>query len=400
MCCVVLCFAVLCWTILCCAVLLFAVSCSIVWCGTSLLWWLVFQVHPPHTYMPHTYPYIFYLHSSDRPAVSLWCTHVNHRHSLTVGDSLSYLKQWEAAGYHCLVRKEGSVQVEVLEGESDSVTATDTDTDTRDRVADIEARDRGLAVITVSARWTLVPSEDVAMANHGIACSIRYTFSSSGQIDFTFSTVVPTHLPPAPRIGVRAALNRQLDRVEWLGLGPHEAYDDRKAMVYLDHFTSTVEDLHTEYVFPQECGRRLDPRWVTFRDVSGMGFEVRPCRELPATATASCIGGGGGEASPYQCCGELPVGGINTDSNQVWGWSASRYSTEQLADCAHNHELQPDSNGQVHIHLDRVMMGLAGYDSWSPNVPKEFIVPVGEEVTGQMTWSPVLPPSTHADAPF
>jgi hypothetical protein len=279
------------------------------------------------------------------------------------GDAMSYHQQWLAAGYHCLVRKEGSVRVQVEES------------------GNVDA-------ITVLASWTLIPSEEVAMENTGIDCSIRYTFLSTGQIDFCFSTTVPSHLPPVPRVGVRTALNRQLDQVEWLGLGPHEAYDDRKAMVYLDHFTSTVEDLHTEYVFPQECGRRMDPRWVTFRNSSGMGFEVSPCRELPATE--SCCNA---EVSPYQCSGLLSVGGEGTDSNQVWGWSASRYSAEQLAETDHNHELQPDGNGQVHVHLDRLMMGIAGYDSWSPNVPTEFLIPVGKTITGQMTWTPLLPAS-------
>mmetsp|Transcript_19151 Transcript_19151/g.32058 ORF Transcript_19151/g.32058 Transcript_19151/m.32058 type:complete len:1417 (+) Transcript_19151:42-4292(+) len=279
------------------------------------------------------------------------------------GDTVSYHQQWLAAGYHCLVRKRGSVKVQVEESED---------------------------VVSVLASWTLVPSEDVIMSDTSIGCSIRYKFNSSGQIELTFSTTVPTHCPPVPRMGLRTSLISQLDQVEWLGLGPHEAYDDRKAMVYLDHFTSTVEDLHTDYVFPQECGRRLDPRWVTFRNVSGMGFELSPCRALAATDSSSSLGS---DESPYKCSGQLPVGGQGTDSNQVWGWSASRYSTEQLASTDHNHELQPDENGQVHLHMDRVMMGIAGYDSWSPNVPPEFIPPVGTTITGQVTWTPVLPVS-------
>jgi beta-galactosidase len=279
------------------------------------------------------------------------------------GDSMSYHQQWLAAGYHCLVRQEGSVRVQVEE----SLTPD---------------------IVSVLATWTLIPSQDVIMDNTSIDCSIRYKFSSSGQIEFTFSTSVPSHLPPVPRVGLRTALNSQLDHVEWLGLGPHEAYDDRKAMVYLDHFTSTVEDLHTDYIFPQECGRRMDPRWVTFRNSSGMGFEALPCRHLPSTSLNDDA-----EESPYRCSGQLSVGGEGTDRNQVWGWSASRYSAEQLADTDHNHELQPDSNAQVHVHMDRVMMGVAGYDSWSPNVPSEFIIPVGKTITGQVTWTPVLPVS-------
>lgn len=124
------------------------------------------------------------------------------------GDVMSYEKQWLAAGYHCLVRKEGSVRVDVVQGEG-------------------EPSEEGTAII-VQASWLLVPSEDVIMTNNGLECSIRYTFRSSGHMDLSFSTKVPTNLPPVPRVGVRTSLDRQFDQVEWLGLGPHEAYDDRK----------------------------------------------------------------------------------------------------------------------------------------------------------------------------
>lgn len=160
--------------------------------------------------------------------------------------------------------------------------------------------------------------------------------------------------------------------------------------MYLDHFTSTVEDLHTEYLFPQECGRRLDPRWLTFRDASGVGFEVVPDRCLPAVAVDDSRFDAS-EEGVFKCSGQLPVGGEGTDRRQVWGWSASRYSMEKLTSCAHNHELHPDSDGAVHIHLDRAMMGLGGYDSWSPNVAPECVTPVGVRVEGRMVWKPVFP---------
>jgi beta-galactosidase len=48
--------------------------------------------------------------------------------------------------------------------------------------------------------------------------------------------------------------------VKYFGLGPHEAYDDRLASVYLGVFETTVQAMHTNYTFPQECGRRADPR--------------------------------------------------------------------------------------------------------------------------------------------
>lgn len=67
-------------------------------------------------------------------------------------------------------------------------------------------------------------------------------------------------MPPPPRIGLRTSLRSTLSNVSWFGYGPHEAYDDRKNCIYLGYFKSSVIDLHTPYIVPQECGRRHDPR--------------------------------------------------------------------------------------------------------------------------------------------
>lgn len=65
-----------------------------------------------------------------------------------------------------------------------------------------------------------------------------------------------------------------------------------------------------------------------------------------------------------------------------WGFSASVYSLEMLDATTHNHELLPASDRRVHVHIDRLTMGLGGYDSWSPNVDDDFLV------------QPQLPPLT------
>ncbi len=66
-----------------------------------------------------------------------------------------------------------------------------------------------------------------------------------------------------------------------------------------------------------------------------------------------------------------------SNKHHFWGWSASQYSMENLESCTHNYELVADPNGQVHVHIDRYMMGLGGYDSWSPNVSSEYLVKTG-----------------------
>lgn len=49
-------------------------------------------------------------------------------------------------------------------------------------------------------------------------------------------------------------------------------------------------------------------------------------------------------------------------SVEGWGFSASVYSLETLQSTDHDHELTPDSDGRVHVHVDSHSMGLGGYD--------------------------------------
>lgn len=75
---------------------------------------------------------------------------------------------------------------------------------------------------------------------------------------------------------------------------------------------------------------------------------------------------------------------------QAWGWSASHFSLETLESTSHNHELEVDPNGQIHVHFDKEMMGIGGYDSWSPNVCKEHMISSGRKVEGALLLSPII----------
>jgi hypothetical protein len=66
-----------------------------------------------------------------------------------------------------------------------------------------------------------------------------------------------------------------------------------------------------------------------------------------------------------------------------WSWSASPYSLEMLSSCKHQYELEASQatdcgRRRTYVHLDSSMMGVGGYDSWSPSVDYEhLIVPLG-----------------------
>jgi len=62
------------------------------------------------------------------------------------------------------------------------------------------------------------------------------------------------------------------------------------------------------------------------------------------------------------------------DSISGYGWSASYYSLEMLNKSTHDFELRADSVNNVYIHVDSHMMGIGGYDSWSPNVDSNRLI--------------------------
>lgn len=247
------------------------------------------------------------------------------------GGDISYAQQWQAAGYHSLTRLK-LPQVEA---------AAHKNTD-------------GSIEITVHS--VVVPTPDISNGM-SIPLQSHYRCFEDGFIDVSFTITPPSLLPSLPRCGVRFSVTSGYDTVRYFGLGPHEAYDDRKQSAYLGVFESPVHALHTRYMNPQENGRRADPRWILLR-TSG---QVEGLAIVPNPASNS--------GEPQQISG--------------YGFNVSRYPLEALQACRHEYELleRPPCD-ELFIHLDSRTMGLGGYDSWSPNVDKEhLILPSGTPMT-------------------
>ena len=66
--------------------------------------------------------------------------------------------------------------------------------------------------------------------------------------------------------------------------GPGEAYPDMREAARVGRFTSTVDDLQTPYVFPQENGNRTEVRWAALTSSDGTGIRIdgQPHVELTA----------------------------------------------------------------------------------------------------------------------
>ncbi len=111
-----------------------------------------------------------------------------------------------------------------------------------------------------SVRMTCTWNLRNAAAKNVASCSLQYCFTTAGNIEVRSSVIPDASLPPLPRCGLRFAVERGFEEARWMGLGPHEAYADRRESAYWGSFRLPVQDLHSRYVVPQECGRRAEPR--------------------------------------------------------------------------------------------------------------------------------------------
>ena len=135
---------------------------------------------------------------------------------------------------------------------------------------------------------------------------------------------------PIPRLGVSFRLPADLETVSWYGLGPGEAYRDSRSAVRVGHYQSSVFDLQTPYLFPQENGNRHQVRRasLTRHDGSGLLLSGAPHFDL----------------------------------------AVRPWSTAALEAARHPDELVP--SGRLHVHVDHGHHGIGSASCGHPLQPR------------------------------
>ena len=106
----------------------------------------------------------------------------------------------------------------------------------------------------------------------GIACEQVYTVQPDGSLALAFRGAPWGEWKTFwPRIGLQLRLPAALARVRWYGLGPGESYVDSRGGQRLGQWRATVDELFTNYIFPQENGNRTETRRVAAVDPFGRG---------------------------------------------------------------------------------------------------------------------------------
>jgi len=134
-----------------------------------------------------------------------------------------------------------------------------------------------------------------------------------------------------PRVGVVLTLAQELERLEWYGPGPWEAYSDRRASSTVARWQSTVTDEYVPYINPQEHGHHPDARWLRLTDRRDRGLEVRG---LPTI-----------------------------------GFGASHFTAADLTAARHTNELTPRE--EIFLSLDLAQRGL-GTASCGPDTGEQY----------------------------
>lgn len=140
-------------------------------------------------------------------------------------------------------------------------------------------------------------------------------------------------LPEMPAFGMDMKLKARYDRVRYYGRGPEENYLDRREGARLGVYSYQAADNLSAYLFPQECGNRMDVRWVEVTDADGQGLRFET------------------EGVPFE--------------NSVLPCSAY-----ELEAATHREELPKAHYSWVRILESQ--MGVGGDDSWGAPVHEEY----------------------------
>lgn len=122
------------------------------------------------------------------------------------------------------------------------------------------------------------------------------------------------------RIGLTFSLN-DIDTAQWFGRGPGEGYRDKKLSQRFGNYSVPVEELFTDYEFPQETGNRTDVRRVKFSGAKG---------------------------------------GLTAHFGDPEGasFSALHYTTKDLDECEHSYELYKRKKKETIVRLDWAHHGI------------------------------------------
>lgn len=111
--------------------------------------------------------------------------------------------------------------------------------------------------------------------NIGMSCRYLWRIEPEGRLILTvFGKPYGDYSDIIPRIGLRMSLPSRFSAVSYIGRGPDENYPDSCRANLHGSYSTTVAQMTTPYVRPQDMGNRTEVRSLTLSDEAGTGLRV------------------------------------------------------------------------------------------------------------------------------
>lgn len=160
--------------------------------------------------------------------------------------------------------------------------------------------------------------------------TITWKIEAAGKIDADIEVTKDDEFPDLPRFGVRMFLDKKLSAARYFGMGPQESYCDKHQAASHGLYHANVDDLHEDYICPQENGSHYDCEYVELNN------------------------------SRY---------GIVVSAENAFSFNASYYTQEELEKKTHNYELTESDS--VVFCVDYALNGI-GSNSCGPVVLDQY----------------------------
>ena len=160
--------------------------------------------------------------------------------------------------------------------------------------------------------------------------TITWKIEAAGKIDADIEVTKDDEFPNLPRFGVRMFLDKKLSAARYFGMGPQESYCDKHQAASHGLYQANVDDLHEDYICPQENGSHYDCEYVELNN------------------------------SRY---------GIVVSAENAFSFNASYYTQEELEKKTHNYELTESDS--VVFCIDYALNGI-GSNSCGPVVLDQY----------------------------
>lgn len=160
--------------------------------------------------------------------------------------------------------------------------------------------------------------------------TITWKIEAAGKIDADIEVTKDDEFPDLPRFGVRMFLDKKISDARYFGMGPQESYCDKHQAASHGLYQANVDDLHEDYICPQENGSHYDCEYVELNN------------------------------SRY---------GIVVSAENAFSFNASYYTQEELEKKTHNYELTESDS--VVFCVDYALNGI-GSNSCGPVVLDQY----------------------------